>query len=118
MEFVAPSTYRATTPRNNNIPHSTPTSTARNNPSHPDTKGKSSIRNNGDICTTVGTSNPHPLQRSNNNNNSTHKMGGAHDTSASHCKTSDITCYKCGGKGHILSDPSWPQYVPTLNLML
>jgi hypothetical protein len=30
--------------------------------------------------------------------------------SASHCRTSDITCYKCGGKGHISSNPSCPQY--------
>src|ERR1700676_2960845 len=110
MEFVAPSTYRATTPRNNNIPHSTPTSAARNNPSCSDTKGKSSIRNNGDNCATVGTSDPRPSQRSNYNNNLTHKTGGTRDTSASHCRTSDITCYKCGGKGHISSDPSCPQY--------
>src|SRR5882762_1196254 len=67
------STYRATTPRNNNIPRSTPTSVARNNPSCSDTKGKSSIRNNGDNRATVGTSNPRPSQRSNYNNNSTHK---------------------------------------------
>ena len=104
------STYRATTPRNNNIPHSTPTSVARNNPSHPDTKGKSSIINNRDNHATVGTSNPCPLQRPNYTNNSTHKTGGTCDTSASHRRTSDITCYKSSGKGHILSDPSCPQY--------
>src|ERR1700676_670430 len=103
-------TYQATTPRNNNIPCNTPTSVARNNPSRPDTKGKSSIRNNGDNRATVGMSNPRPSQRSNYNNNSTHKTGGTHDTSTSHCRTSDITCYKCGGKGHISSDPSCPQY--------
>jgi hypothetical protein len=37
-------------------------------------------------------------------------MGGTRDTSASHHRTSDITCYKCSGKGHISSDPSCPQY--------
>jgi len=73
-------------------------------------KGKFSIRNNGDNHAVASMSNPHPSQRSNYNNNSTQKMGGAHDTSASHHKTSDITCYKCGGKGHTLSDPSCPQY--------
>src|SRR6202521_2880331 len=104
------STYRATTPRNNNIPRNTPASAARNNPSHSDTKGKSSIRNNGDNRATVGTSNPRPEQRSNYNNNLTHKTGGTCDTSTSHRRTSDITCYKCGGKGHISSDPSCPQY--------
>jgi len=101
--------YRATTLRNNNIPHGTPASTPRNNPSHPDTKGKSSIRNNGDNHTAVGMSNSHPPQWSNYNNNSTHKTGGTRD-SASHHRTSDITCYKCSGKGHILSNPSCPQY--------
>src|SRR5882762_9595748 len=104
------SMYRATTPRNNNIPRNTPTSAVRNNPSRPDTKGKSSIKNNGDNHATVGTSNPRPSQRSNYNTNSAHKTGGTCDTSASHCRTSDITCYKCGGKGHILSDPSCLQY--------
>jgi len=58
----------------------------------------------------VGTSNPHPSQRSNYYYNLTHKMGGTRDTSASHCKTSDITCYKCGGKGHISPDPLCLQY--------
>jgi hypothetical protein len=37
-------------------------------------------------------------------------MGGARDTLASHRRTNDITCYKCGGKGHISSNPSCPQY--------
>ena len=76
-----------------------------------DTKGKSSIRNNGDTRAVAGASNSRPSQRSNYyNNNSTHKTGGARDALASHRRTSDITCYKCGGKGHISSDPSCPQY--------
>src|ERR1700676_1511293 len=94
------STYRATTPRNNNIPRSTPASAARNNPSRSDTKGKSSIRNNGDNRATVGTSNPHPSQRSNYNNNLTHKTGGIRDISLSPSKTREIICYNCVEKEH------------------
>jgi hypothetical protein len=74
-------------------------------------KGKSSIRNNGDTRAAAGAENPCPLQRSNyNNNDLTHMTGGAQDMSASHHRTSDISCYKCGGKGHISSDPSCLQY--------
>jgi hypothetical protein len=102
---------RNTTSRNNNIPCNVSITTSRNNPLRIDTKGKSSIRNNGDTRAAAGASNSRPSQRSNyNNNNSTHKTGGAQDTSASHRRTSDITCYKCGGKGHISSDPACPQY--------
>src|SRR6202790_2177983 len=102
---------RNTTSRNNNIPRNVSITTSRNNPLCIDTKKKSSIRNNGDTRAAAGASNSHPSQRSNNNNNnSTHKTGGARDASASHHRTSDITCYKCGGKGHISSDPSCPQY--------
>jgi len=100
-----------TTSRNNNIPHNVSITASRNNPSRPDTKGKSSIRNNGDSHAAAGASNPRPSQRSNYYYyNLTHKMGGAQDTSASHHRTNDIICYKCGGKGHISSNPSCPQY--------
>src|SRR5882762_9377244 len=71
-------TNRNTTSRNNNIPCNVSITASRNNPLRMETKGKSSIRNNGDTRAAAGASNPCHSQRSNyNNNNSTHKTGGA-----------------------------------------